>query len=47
MSSKAKLIECINNKYPGGKVISRSLVYPINKVTIPEEYKKIYYPNPI
>lgn len=36
-----------NDKYPGGKVISRSLVYPINKVTIPDEYKKIYYPNPI
>jgi len=34
-----------NDKYPGGKVISRSLVYPINKVTIPDEYKKIYYPN--
>lgn len=36
-----------NNKYPGGKVISRSLVYPINKVIIPDEYKKIYYPNQI
>lgn len=36
-----------NNKYPGGKVISRSLVYPINKVTIPDEYKKIYYPTKI
>jgi len=36
-----------NNKYPGGKVISRSLVYPIKKITIPNEYKKIYYPNPI
>jgi hypothetical protein len=38
----------INNpKYPGGKVISRSLVYPINKVIIPDEYKKIYYPTQI
>ena len=36
-----------NNKYPGGKVISRSLVYPINKVIIPDEYKKIYYPTQI
>lgn len=36
-----------NNKYPGGKVISRSLVYPINKITIPNEYKKIYYPTQI
>lgn len=36
-----------NPKYPGGKVISRSLVYPINKVTIPNEYKKIYYPTQI
>ena len=36
-----------NDKYPGGKVISRSLVYPINKVTIPDEYKKIYYPTKI
>lgn len=36
-----------NSKYPGGKVISRSLVYPINKVAIPDEYKKIYYPNTI
>jgi hypothetical protein len=36
-----------NDKYPGGKVISRSLVYPINKITIPNEYKKIYYPTQI
>lgn len=36
-----------NDKYPGGKVISRSLVYPINKITIPDEYKKIYYPTKI
>ena len=36
-----------NDKYPGGKVISRSLVYPINKITIPDEYKKIYYPTQI
>jgi hypothetical protein len=38
----------INNaKYPSGKVISRSLVYPISKVSIPGEYKKIYYPTQI
>jgi hypothetical protein len=36
-----------NNKYPSGKVISRSLVYPIDKITIPDEYKKIYYPTKI
>ena len=36
-----------NDKYPGGKVISRSLVYPINKITIPDEYKKIYHPTKI
>lgn len=36
-----------NNKYPGGKVISRSLVYPMNKVTIRDEYKKIYFPTEI
>mgnify|MGYP006101587059 FL=1 len=36
-----------NPKYPGGEVISRSLVYPINKITIPNEYKKIYYPTQI
>lgn len=36
-----------NAKYPGGKVISRSLVYPVSKVPIPDEYKKIYYPTVI
>lgn len=33
-----------NNKYENGYVIARSLVYPIEKIEIPEVYKYIYYP---
>lgn len=36
-----------NNKYEDGKVIARSLVYPINKIEIQDVYKTIYYPSRI
>jgi len=33
-----------NNKYENGYVVARSLVYPIEKIEIPDIYKNIYYP---
>lgn len=33
-----------NDKYEDGIVIARSLVYPIEKIEIPDVYKSIYYP---
>tara|TARA_R110002073_G_scaffold221766_2_gene381931 strand:- start:1884 stop:2885 length:1002 start_codon:yes stop_codon:yes gene_type:complete len=36
-----------NDKYEDGSVIARSLVYPIEKINIPDVYKTIYYPNNI
>lgn len=36
-----------NNKYENGYVVARSLVYPIEKIEIPDIYKNIYYPNRI
>ncbi len=36
-----------NQKYENGTVVSRSLIYPISKIDIPNEYKKIYYPTEI
>ena len=36
-----------NDKYESVYVVSRSLIYPIEKIKIPDKYKTIYYPNNI